>query len=110
MLASASDPHVGGREIDAILADYFCKDFQSRYKIDAHKNARAYTRLLAEVEKLKKQMSANSTTLPINIECFMEEKDVHGEMKRADMESMCAHLFKRVEQTLRHCMIQSSKY
>ncbi|KAI4493155.1 hypothetical protein M0802_009572 [Mischocyttarus mexicanus] len=107
MLASAADSNLGGRDIDTILAEQFCKDFQSRYRIDPHTNPRAYLRLLAEVEKLKKQMSANSTTLPLNIECFMEEKDVHGEMKRADMEAMCAHLFKRVESTLRQCLADS---
>ncbi|XP_031834751.1 heat shock protein 70Cb isoform X2 [Nomia melanderi] len=107
MLASASDSQLGGRDIDAILADHFCKDFQSRYNIDARGSPRAYVRLLAEVEKLKKQMSANSTTLPLNIECFMDEKDVHGTMKRADMEAMCAHLFKRVESTLRKCLEDS---
>ncbi|XP_008202915.1 heat shock 70 kDa protein 4L isoform X1 [Nasonia vitripennis] len=107
MLASAADSQVGGREIDAILADYFCKDFQARYKIDARNNPRAYVRLLTEVEKLKKQMSANSTKLPINIECFIDEKDVHGDLQRADMEAMCAHLFKRVEATLRQCLAQS---
>lgn len=109
MLASAADSNLGGRDIDTILADHFCKDFQARYKIDAHTNPRAYLRLLAEVEKLKKQMSANSTNLPLNIECFMEEKDVHGDMKRVDMEQMCAHLFKRVEATLRRCLADSSE-
>ncbi|CAL7936427.1 unnamed protein product [Xylocopa violacea] len=108
MLASTADSQLGGRDIDSILAEYFCKDFQFRYNIDPHTNPRAYVRLLGEVEKLKKQMSANSTMLPLNIECFMDEKDVHGEMKRADMESMCAHLFKRVESTLRQCL-QDSK-
>lgn len=107
MLASTADSQLGGRDIDSILAEHFCKDFQSRYNIDPHTNPRAYIRLLGEVEKLKKQMSANSTMLPLNIECFMDEKDVHGEMKRADMESMCAHLFKRVEQTLRQCLEDS---
>ncbi|KAF7386825.1 hypothetical protein HZH66_011277 [Vespula vulgaris] len=107
MLASAADSNLGGRDIDIILAEHFCRDFQTRYRIDPHTSPRAYLRLLAEVEKLKKQMSANSTTLPLNIECFMEEKDVHGEMKRADMEAMCAHLFKRVESTLRQCLADS---
>ncbi|XP_011497950.1 PREDICTED: heat shock 70 kDa protein 4 isoform X2 [Ceratosolen solmsi marchali] len=107
MIASAADSQMGGRDIDVILADYFCKDFKVRYKIDARQNTRAYLRLLSEVEKLKKQMSANSTKLPINIECFMEEKDVHGEMQRSEMEVMCAHLFKRVELTLRQCLTQS---
>ena len=107
MLASAADSQLGGRDVDSILAEHFCKEFQSRYNIDAHTNPRAYLRLLAEVEKLKKQMSANSTNLPLNIECFMEEKDVRGDMKRADMEAMCGHLFKRVESTLRQCLENS---
>ncbi|XP_033195781.1 heat shock protein 70Cb isoform X1 [Bombus vancouverensis nearcticus] len=107
MIASTFDSQLGGRNIDSILAEHFCKEFQSRYNIDPHNNPRAYIRLLAEVEKLKKQMSANSTMLPLNIECFMDEKDVHGEMKRADMEAMCAHLFKRVESTLRRCLEDS---
>lgn len=110
LLASAADSQLGGRDIDNILAQRFCHDFKARYNIDAHANARAYLRLLAEVEKLKKQMSANSTTLPLNIECFMDEKDVHGEMKRADMEELCAHLFQRVEATLKQCLADSSKW
>lgn len=55
-------------------------------------------------------MSANSTTLPLNIECFMDDKDVHGEMKRQDMEALCANFFERVEITLRACLEQSSTY
>lgn len=70
---------------------------------------RAFIRLLAEVEKLKKQMSANSTMLPLNIECFMEDKDVHAQMKRTDMETLCGELFERVEHCLRSCLEQSSE-
>ncbi|KAK4886192.1 hypothetical protein RN001_002463 [Aquatica leii] len=107
MLATAADSHLGGRDFDLILAEYFCKEFQSKYRIDAKSNARAFIRLLAEVEKLKKQMSANSTTLHLNIECFMEDKDVHSEMKRADMEALCDSLLQRVEKTLHQCLEQS---
>lgn len=110
MLASAADSQLGGRDIDSILAEHFCGKFKMRYNIDVHTNARAYLRLLSEVEKLKKQMSANSTNLPLNIECFMDEKDVHGDMKRAEMEELCAHLFQRVETTLRQCLADSSKF
>ncbi|XP_029165256.1 97 kDa heat shock protein isoform X3 [Nylanderia fulva] len=107
MLASAADSQFGGRNIDIILAEHFVKEFKTRYNIDAHTNPRAYLRLLAEVEKLKKQMSANSTTLHLNIECFMDDKDVHGEMKRSDMEALCAHLFERVEKMLKQCLLDS---
>nr|CAH7724320.1 unnamed protein product [Callosobruchus chinensis] len=52
-------------------------------------------------------MSANSTTLPLNIECFMNDKDVSGEMKRADMENLAKGLLQRVETTLKQCLTQS---
>ncbi|XP_049865586.1 heat shock 70 kDa protein 4 isoform X2 [Pectinophora gossypiella] len=101
VLATASDDHCGGRDIDTGLAEYFCQDFITRYKLDPRKNQRAYLRLLQEVEKLKKQMSANSTRLPLNIECFMEERDVTGDMQRSQMEQICQDTFTRVERTLR---------
>ncbi|XP_066150208.1 heat shock 70 kDa protein 4 isoform X1 [Euwallacea fornicatus] len=107
MLATASDSYLGGRDFDRVLADRFCADFQEKYRINPKSNPRAYIRLLAEVEKLKKQMSANSTTLPLGIECFMDDKDVKSEMKRADMDALCASLFQRVEITLKECLKQS---
>ncbi|XP_028134053.2 heat shock 70 kDa protein 4 isoform X1 [Diabrotica virgifera virgifera] len=107
MLTTAADPNLGGRDFDLIIAEHFCKQFQTKYNMDAKSNPRAFLRLLTEVEKLKKQMSANSTTLPLNIECFMNDKDVSSDMKRADMETLCAHLFERVEVSLKQCLKQS---
>lgn len=82
MLSCACDPQLGGRDIDLIVAEHFSKEFVSKYRVDPRTNPRAFLRLTTEVEKLKKQMSANSTRLPLNIECFMDDKDVHGDMKR----------------------------
>ncbi|CAG9861697.1 unnamed protein product [Phyllotreta striolata] len=107
MLTTSSDPNLGGRDFDLMIAEQFCKEFQTKYNIDARNNARAFMRLLTEVEKLKKQMSANSTTLPLNIECFMNDKDVSSSMKRSDMEQLCAHLLDRVECCLKQCLNNS---
>lgn len=104
VLATSSDPQCGGRDIDMALAEHFCQEFITKYKLDARKNQRAYLRLLQEVEKLKKQMSANSTRLPINIECFMEERDVTSDLQRSQMEQICAETFTRVERTLRNIL------
>ncbi|XP_017473894.1 PREDICTED: heat shock 70 kDa protein 4 isoform X2 [Rhagoletis zephyria] len=98
MIASAWD-QIGGRDFDSVLGEHFAKEFYDRYKLNAKSNARAYLRLLTEIEKLKKQMSANSTKLPINIECFMNDVDVSSSMQRSQMEELCAHLFQRVEMT-----------
>lgn len=108
MIASAWDL-IGGRNIDAILANQFINEFQQKYKVNTRQNARAYLRLLTETEKLKKQMSANSTKLPLNIDCFIDEIDVHSSMSRSDMEELCADLLKRIEAVCRKCLYDSSK-
>jgi heat shock protein len=97
MLGSASD-HLGGRDIDLILAQHFSNDFRARYRIDPRSNPRAFLRLTTECEKLKKQMSANSTTLPMNIECFMDDKDVHGVMKRYGNVQFVNYVFQLIGQ------------
>lgn len=106
MLAAASDL-VGGRDVDAMLAEHFSKEFISKYKMDPRTNKKAYIRLLAEIEKLKKQMSANSTKLPLNIECFMNDTDVHSSIQRVDMEDICKHLFERIEEVMNRCLRES---
>lgn len=40
MLAAASDPNLGGRDVDRMLADHFSAEFQKKYHIDAKTNAR----------------------------------------------------------------------
>ena len=47
-------------------------------------------KLLTECVKLKKLMAANTNKLPINIECFMDDKDVSGHMDRAKFEELIA--------------------
>lgn len=107
MLATTFDSQLGGRDFDYILAEHFSKDFKSRYNIDPRTNARAFIRLLAEIEKIKKQMSANSTKLPMNIECFMDDKDVHADIKRSEFEELAMHLFNKAEIILEQCLKDS---
>lgn len=108
MVSSAWD-NIGGRNIDAIMAEVFADQFQQKYRVNARQNPRAYLRLLTEVEKLKKQMSANSTKLPLNIDCFIDEIDVTSSMSRTEMEELCADVFKRVDAVCRKCLQDSGK-
>lgn len=106
MLAATSE-QVGGRDFDSYLAEHFSNEFISKYKIDPRTNKRAYLRLLTEVEKLKKQMSANSTKLPLNIECFMNDLDVSSFYSRADFEQLCGGLFVKIEGAMKKCLKES---
>ncbi|MCL4123068.1 UNVERIFIED_CONTAM: hypothetical protein GTU68_067398, partial [Idotea baltica] len=107
MLTTTAEEHLGGRDFDHLLAQHFAAEFKTKYKIDANSNPRAMLRLMTEVEKLKKQMSANSTLLPMNIECFMNDKDVSGKMKRTDLEEMASPLLRRIHNTLYHGLSDS---
>lgn len=100
MLNTTYDLEAGGIWFDALIREHFRQEFQAKYKIDAATNPRAWLRLLDECEKTKKQMSANQTPIPINIECFMDDKDVSGKMQRAEFEELAAPVFARIKQTL----------
>lgn len=62
---------------------HFCEEFAKKYKLDVKSKPRALVRLYQECEKLKKLMSANSSDLPLNIECFMNDIDVSGKLNRS---------------------------
>lgn len=63
---------------------YFCEEFAKKYKLDVKTKPRALVRLYQECEKLKKLMSANSSDLPLNIECFMNDIDVTAKLNRSE--------------------------
>uniref|UniRef100_A0A672RRS2 Heat shock 70 kDa protein 4-like n=1 Tax=Sinocyclocheilus grahami TaxID=75366 RepID=A0A672RRS2_SINGR len=83
ILATAFDPEMGGKDFDERLVRHFCEEFAVKYKLDVKSKPRALVRLYQECEKLKKLMSANSSDLPLNIECFMNDIDVSGKLNRA---------------------------
>uniref|UniRef100_A0A671SYM3 Heat shock 70 kDa protein 4-like n=1 Tax=Sinocyclocheilus anshuiensis TaxID=1608454 RepID=A0A671SYM3_9TELE len=107
VLGSAFDPELGGKDFDEVLVKYFCEEFAQKYKLDVRSKPRALVRLYQECEKLKKLMSANSSDLPLNIECFMNDIDVSGTLNRAKFEEFCAELLTKVEAPLRSIMEQT---
>ncbi|XP_043929174.1 heat shock protein 105 kDa [Protopterus annectens] len=107
VLATAFDPYLGGREFDEKLVEHFCKEFSTKYKLDVKSQIRPLLRLHQECEKLKKLMSTNSMDIPMNIECFMNDKDVSGKINRGHFEELCADLLQRVEAALCSVMEQA---
>ncbi|KAI8488965.1 Heat shock 70 kDa protein 4L [Branchiostoma belcheri] len=111
VLATAFDSNLGGHNFDLRLAEHFSEEFKKKYKVDAKTKPRAMLRLLTECEKLKKLMSANATEIPMNIECFMDDKDLPGQCDPpvgGDFEAMCADLLARVEGPLKSVLEQTN--
>lgn len=90
VLGTAFDPEFGGKDFDEVLVRHFCDEFGQRYKVDVRSKPRALVRLYQECEKLKKLMSANSSDLPLNIECFINDIDVSGKLNRSG-DWLCRH-------------------
>lgn len=109
VLATTFDSNLGGRDFDKVLMDYFQQDFLKNFKVDAYTNNRARLRLRTECEKVKKMMSSNSSPIPLSIECFMNDKDVSGKIKRDDFEQLSASLLARFKTVLQDCLSQSSE-
>ncbi|KAM7311776.1 heat shock 70 kDa protein cognate 2-like [Ixodes scapularis] len=99
MLATTVDG-VGHYDFGMVLVRYFVQDFKECYKVDVATNWRALMRLITECERLKKQMGANPHDWPLNIECFKNDRDVAGKMKRETFETMCTELLARAEHTM----------
>ena len=109
MLACGADPNLGGIDFDNILVKHFTEEFKKKFKVDANTSVKARLRLFNECEKLKKLMSANSTELPVNLECFMDDKDVSGRMKREQLEALSTDLVQRIHSTFEKVLVASSK-
>ncbi|XP_074842243.1 heat shock protein 105 kDa [Carettochelys insculpta] len=107
VLGTAFDPFLGGRNFDEKLVDHFCEEIKTKYKLDPKSKIRALLRLYQECEKLKKLMSSNSTDIPLNIECFMNDRDVAGKMNRSQFEELCADLLQRIVVPLHSLMEQT---
>ncbi|XP_003390556.1 PREDICTED: heat shock 70 kDa protein 4-like isoform X2 [Amphimedon queenslandica] len=97
VLSKAADHLLGGRDFDKRLLHHFAEEFKVKYKIDALSRIKQTARLRNECEKLRKLMSSNATPIPMNIECFMDDKDVSSKMKREEFEDLCKDLLERVK-------------
>ena len=82
MLSKAFDPALGGRNFDMKLVEYFAAEFKKKYKIAVEGHPKRLLRLMGEVEKLKKMMSTVTNPVPLNLECFADDKDVNSSIKR----------------------------
>ena len=88
--------------------DYFQQDFKAKYNLDAYSNPRAKLRLKAECEKIKKMMSSNTGVIPLNIECFLNDKDVSSKIKREDFEKLAESLLVRFKNLLQNLLAEAS--
>ena len=68
--------------MDFKLVHHFAEEFKKKYRIETLGQPKRFLRLMAEVEKVKKMMSTVTNSIPLNIECFADDRDVSSAIKR----------------------------
>lgn len=95
VLSVASDPCLGGRDLDDILFNKFAKHFKDTYKIDVLSKPKPSARLRKECEKIKKILSTNPQAI-LNLECLMDDIDVKGSITRDELMEVAEPLLGKI--------------
>merc|ERR1712029_1167641 len=88
ILGNSSTTATGGKFLDKALLDFVMTEVEAKHKCDVRNNPKAKNKLRLAVEKIKKQMSANSNKLPLQIENLVDEVDVNMSLERAQFEEL----------------------
>merc|ERR1712137_1136850 len=104
--ACSSDPNLGGRDIDDILADHFAAIIQEQYKIDVKRNKRALLRLKAQCERVKKVLTTGPES-PLFVESIMNDIDVRSHIKREEFETLCAPVIEKAAVVIQRAMTEA---
>lgn len=104
--AAAYDRHLGGRDIDYALIQYFAAEFNAKYHIDVLSNPKATFRLLVGCEKLKKILSANNEA-PLNVESLMNDIDASSKLSRDTYEGLISGVLDRIAVPLQQALAES---
>jgi len=100
LLASSTSTKTGGKHLDSALLDFTITEIEAKYGCEVRNNRKAVNKLRLAVEKIKKQMSANSNKLPLQIENLCEDLDVNLSLDRAKFEELIQSDLAEVKRTL----------
>ena len=110
--ATAGDTHLGGEDIDNILVDWCCQEFNKKNKINLKNNDRAMRRLHTACERAKRTLST-SANATVEVDSLAEGIDFTLVITRAKFENLCDSIFRRtiapLEQVLRDSKMSKSE-
>ncbi len=104
--ATAHDRHLGGRDIDYALVQFFAARFKEKYRIDVLSNPKATFRLTAACERLKKVLSANAEA-PLNVENIMNDVDASSSLGRDEYETLIASVLDRITDPIHVALMEA---
>nr|CDS27455.1 Heat Shock protein family member (hsp 3) [Hymenolepis microstoma] len=106
VVATSGDTHLGGEDFDQRLIDYFAKLYKKKEGKDIMKDVRAVQKLRREVEKAKRTLSTEHSTV-IEIDSFFDGKDFSETLTRARFEELNNDLFRSTLKPVENVMKDS---
>ena len=110
--ATAGDTHLGGEDFDNRMVEYFCTEFQRKFRKDLTTSQRALRRLRTACERAKRTLSS-STQATIEIDSLFEGIDFNSQITRARFEELNMDYFRKtmapVEKVLRDAKLSKSE-
>jgi len=100
VLGTSWSNSTGGSSLDAALRAHIVAEIEKKYKVKLEGNSKALNKLGIAVEKVKKQMSANSNKLPMQIDSLVEDTDVSVTVDRATFEQVAQQQLEEVRSCL----------
>merc|ERR1711902_471380 len=100
VLGTSWSNSTGGSSLDAALRAHIVAEIEKKYKVKLEGNSKALNKLGIAVEKVKKQMSANSNKLPMQIDSLVEDTDVSVAVDRAAFEQLAQQQLEEVRSCL----------
>lgn len=103
VLATSGDNHLGGTDMDNVLVDHICEEFQKESGIDLKGDKMAFQRLREAAEKAKVELSSTVSTdvnLPFITADASGPKHLNLTIDRAKLESLVAPIIDRCRQPI----------
>lgn len=112
VLACCSDPTLGGREFDLLIARWVAGKFEEKYgkKLSSKPmdNPKTRLKILAAAEKAKKTLSPQGVKeASINLETLQDDFDFHVVLKAGEYDKLCQPLLDRLEGPISKCLAES---
>lgn len=109
ILSSVSDAHIGGREIDLVIANYFAQEHKAKTGDDAWRNKKARLKLLMAAEKAKIAVTPYGVnSAPVSVECLMNDRDFSIMFTADKLEELTAGQMQRMQACIRKAMTMAS--
>lgn len=98
------EPHLGGRDFDEALVQYFSDNIKEMHNVDVIANKRGLLRMRSACEKIKKVLSGIVQT---KVELETETRDFPLTMTREHFESLTLPLIQKLKSCLEACLQKS---